>query len=279
MVERPLRAVLGIDAAWTVTNPSGVALACETPNGWRLMEAASSYDEFCQLTSANYAPRQGILGVLAVAQALCGRRVDLVAVDMPLSRLPITQRRFSDNAVSTQYGGRGAGTHTPSAIRPGPVSDRMRADLEQAGYPLRTSGEVTGGLIEVYPHPALIEFAVADRRLPYKFGKRGKYWPDASRHDRSLNVWQVMRDIGGLMENEICGVDHALRSFNPDRATGREWKAHEDKLDAIVCAAVAICVLEGRAIPYGDDNSAIWVPRPGAARQVQGSIIAVRSPV
>ena len=41
---------------------------------------------------------------------------------------------------------------------------------------------------------------------------------------------------------------------------GLEMKAFEDALDAIVCAWVAICVLEGRAEPYGDEESAIWIP-------------------
>ena len=38
MTASPLetRAVLGIDAAWTVSQPSGVALAVETEGGWRL---------------------------------------------------------------------------------------------------------------------------------------------------------------------------------------------------------------------------------------------------
>jgi hypothetical protein len=38
-----MRAVLGIDAAWTITQPSGVALAVERSNGWRMIAAAASY--------------------------------------------------------------------------------------------------------------------------------------------------------------------------------------------------------------------------------------------
>jgi len=47
-----------------------------------------------------------------------------------------------------------------------------------------------------------------------------------------------------------------------DLPTGIELKAYEDALDAIVCAWVAICALEGRAAPFGDDASAIWIPLP-----------------
>ncbi|WP_352702168.1 DUF429 domain-containing protein [Mesorhizobium opportunistum] len=197
---------------------------------------------------------------------LAGCPVDLVAVDMPLSRTPIVSRRASDDAVSRAYGGRWAGTHTPSAVRPGAVSDTLRAAVENIGYKLRTSGLVSHGLIEVYPHPALIEFASAERRLPYKFGNRRSYWPDQPSTVRSLNIFREMKGIASLMENEISGVEAAMPELDYAKASGREWKAYEDMLDAVVCAAVGICVLEGRAVPFGDDQSAIWIPKPGSAR-------------
>jgi predicted RNase H-like nuclease len=134
---------------------------------------------------------------------------------------------------------------------------------------LRTSGPVSSGLIEVYPHPALIELTSAKRRLPYKFAKRRKYWPAATAYERSLYIWREMRNITLLLENEIRGAVDALQSFQWDRASTREWKAYEDKLDAIVCAVVGICALEGRATRYGDDNSAIWIPNPGSAKPPQ----------
>nr|WP_245581779.1 DUF429 domain-containing protein [Rhizobium ruizarguesonis] len=37
-------------------------------------------------------------------------------------------------------------------------------------------------------------------------------------------------------------------------------KALEDTLDAVVCAWVGACVMDGRARAYGDVESAIWVP-------------------
>ena len=41
-----MRAVLGIDAAWSRARPSGVAVAAELRDGWRLIAAASSYQRF-----------------------------------------------------------------------------------------------------------------------------------------------------------------------------------------------------------------------------------------
>jgi predicted RNase H-like nuclease len=41
---------------------------------------------------------------------------------------------------------------------------------------------------------------------------------------------------------------------------GWRLKAYEDKLDAVVCAAVAIACLNGEARAFRDEDAAIWVP-------------------
>jgi hypothetical protein len=50
-------------------------------------------------------------------------------------------------------------THSPTAVRPGRISDDLREGFEQAGYPLSPTAIATPGLIEVYPHPALVELS------------------------------------------------------------------------------------------------------------------------
>jgi predicted RNase H-like nuclease len=272
-----MRAVLGIDAAWTPARPSGVALAVEEPGGWRLVAAESCYAGFLARAAGAPAPAARPAGtapeapaLLAAAVALAGRRVDLVAVDMPLARSPITGRRASDNAVSRAYGARKCGTHTPSAARPGRLADGLRAGFEAAGYLLRTASatprEVIPGLIEVYPHPALVELAGAPRRLPYKAARAARYWPDASPAERKARLLEQWAEIGTLLDAEIAGFKAALPRPALD-APGWVLKAHEDALDAVVCAWVAICVLEGRAQPFGDADSAIWIPRGEPAQR------------
>ena len=115
--------------------------------------------------------------LLAAASIVCGGAVDLVAVDMPLARSPIIGRRYSDNAVSKVYGARKCGTHSPSASRPGPMSDALNKGFARAGYPLQTDTITAPALIEVYPHPALVELTSARERLPYKASKTKTYWP------------------------------------------------------------------------------------------------------
>jgi predicted RNase H-like nuclease len=259
-----MRSVLGIDAAWTTTQPSGVALVVEEAGRWRLKRVASSYAEFLNpeaigvdSTSHHVDPT----ALLSVAAAATRAPVTLVAADIPLAAKPITGRRTSDNKVSVAYGSRHASTHTPGITRPGPISERYRLEFAKLGYPLVTHGEVTQGLIEVYPHPALIELAGAARRLPYKEGKVRKYWPDLpvlARSERLVEQWGLILQ---LLAQHIDGV---MDAFEPIvlPSPRRTMKAFEDALDAVICAWVGICVLEGRAVAFGDEDSAIWIPEP-----------------
>ncbi|MEH3159959.1 MAG: DUF429 domain-containing protein [Sphingomonas taxi] len=258
--------MLGIDAAWTLAQPSGVALAVRDGGRWTLRAVAPSYAHFLDLARGvvREAPPAGsapdAAALLAAAEQLAGAPVDLVAIDMPLATLPITARRESDNAITRAFGGRWCGTHSPSAERPGAISDRLRAGFEAAGYPLRTQDAQGGGLIEVYPHPALVVLAGAARRLPYKAGKTRSYWPGESLAARRVLLAAEWTQIAALLVTRIDGVAEVLPSL-PEGATGLARKAQEDMLDAIVCAWVGTCALDGTAEAYGDTDSAIWVPR------------------
>ena len=188
------RAVLGIDAAWTSTERSGVALAVETEDGWRLKAVAASYDQFIGrakgVESGEERPRgckPDAAALLDAARRQCGRRVALVAVDMPLSHRRIEGRRCCDDRISAEFGARGAGTHSPSAVRPGPLSDEMTEQFETLSYRLCTSEPATR-LIEVYPHTALIRFLDAPYRLEYKATKAGRYWPTLTLGERQAKL-------------------------------------------------------------------------------------------
>lgn len=249
--------VLGIDAAWTDANPSGVALVQRSKGGWRLLTSQPSYAHFLAWGAnecIDTRPRGSDVEIERLL-ACCGERPEVIAVDMPLSHEPICGRRASDHAISCEYGDRGAGTHSPSATRPGRIADTLRTACKREGYTLWTSSAAPRpGLVEVYPHPALIELTGACRRLPYKHAKAAKYWPSLEPAERKCALQDVWDGIIDHLEHHVSGVRDALSSF-PSLS-----KAAEDVLDAIVCAWVGICVLEERAIPFGDATSAIWVP-------------------
>jgi predicted RNase H-like nuclease len=270
-----MRAVLGIDAAWTSAQPSGVALATETALGWELVAVAPSYQRFHARAADNLVPEVRPSGsmplasaLLASCSALCGGPVDLVAIDMPLSHAPIIARRTSDDKVSSAYGQRKCGTHTPSPLRPGPISDSLRESFDQMGYPLLTTAISSPGLIEVYPHPALVELTSASERLPYKAAKARNYWPALCPEERRVRLYKEWNAIVTRLGSEIRGVAAELPALELG-ASRAELKAYEDALDAIVCAWVAICALSDQARPFGDNQSAIWIPKPGATVAVQ----------
>ena len=92
-----MSAILGIDAAWTLTQPSGVALVRKTSETWECVALAPSYSAFIALGKGIHVGwsdgRSGaapdVRQLLAASQSICGDAVDVVAVDMPLSRKPI----------------------------------------------------------------------------------------------------------------------------------------------------------------------------------------------
>jgi len=131
--------------------------------------------------------------------------------------------------------------------------------LAAAGFPLATRIVTPPCLIEVYPHPALIELMAAAVRLPYKVGKSRKYWPAASPVERRSRLLAIWSSITTALEQHIGGVLEALPLPEPT-ASGLILKAFEDKIDAIVCAWVGIEALEGRAMPFGDEDASIWIP-------------------
>jgi predicted RNase H-like nuclease len=234
-----------------------------------LAGVAGSYKGFETLAQPNeHGQHSGAMSppnassLLAAGSTICGRPIDLVAIDMPLARSPIVGRRVSDNAVSVAYGARHCATHSPSAVRPGRISDELRESFEREGYPLRTTAIATPGLIEVYPHPALVELSAATRRLPYKIGRVRSYWPLLTASERRAQLWVTWREIVSLLGQRIDGVAVQLPELNETASTA-DMKSFEDKLDAVVCAW-AVCCLERKAVPYGDEDSSIWIPRPGA---------------
>lgn len=263
-----MRAVLGIDAAWTPTAGSGVALAVELAGRWRCVGLAPTFAEFEALVAGqavDWDARPTSVGTLDAARLVAaartlapGMELEVVAVDMPLSRQPITGRRPGDDEISRVFGGRGCGTHTPSGRRPGPMAAELRDGFAAVGVALRTNdgaGPRTPALLEVYPHTALLALTGDDYRVKYKASKTRTYWPGASLEDRQVKLAAEWRRVHRKIEAHL---DTGLSLPGP-RPFAR-LKRYEDALDALVCAWVGIEYLAGRTRPFGDADSAIWTP-------------------
>lgn len=258
-------AVLGIDAAWTEKEPSGVALLKRQDARWRCLRVAPSYAAFCSPFMWEEPVRGGkpdIPSLLAACTSLIGGSdLAVVAVDMPLATQPIQARRVADNTVSKQFGSRKCSVHSPTLERPGKVGAQINEAFVKAGFPLvLNEGCPKPALIEVYPHVALLKLMHASERLPYKVSKNTSYWgkglPATERKRRLMEQWIAILD---RLQHEIDGIEIPLPK-DPEQFTLQHLKRYEDAIDGLVCAWMATRYLDGEAIPLGDDTGAIWIP-------------------
>ena len=266
MSVRDKRVVVGIDAAWTSAGSSGVAVVEVTEGRAVLVAAAPSYVALCDNQKGGEIEWRSTKGapcetapLLQAAIRLTGRMPDVIAIDMPLSTEPISRRRAADNLVSSAFGAKGAGTHSPSVERPGRYGRRLQRAFEKEGYVLqtKTTHTWTKQLLEVYPHPALIRLCESERRLPYKASKCSKYWPDLTAAERRAALLRVWSEIGERLDREIAGSQAAIATAI---RSCRALKSVEDVIDAIVCAWVGVCFLKRDVASFGDSTAAIWIP-------------------
>jgi predicted RNase H-like nuclease len=265
-----MSAVLGIDAAWTPTQPSGVALVRRARHGWTCVALAPSYAAFFALAegraidwdarAAGEAPDP--VRLLESGGRLVGPdRIRCVAVDLPLASTEITGRRAADDAVVREFGGaRRCGTHSPTPTRPGRLATTLRDGFAAAGFRLATATTAPGtpdALLEVYPHPAIMRLCGLGERARYKLARRRRYWPGDTPERQTARILGEWRRISGALTTRFAGI--CLPAAARLSSLGA-LKGYEDALDALVCAWVGVRYLAGRAHACGDDTAAIWIP-------------------
>ena len=261
-------AILGIDAAWTVSNPSGIALIQNLNGVWRCVQVCPDAKSFIeaafgpQVWLTTYTMTALVTQILAAADALAHEPVTVVALDLPLSRQPIRTRRVADDATSQVCGRVGCPTHSPSETRPGMLSEAYHDALRHGGFSLCTNDvnePPEKQAIEVYPHPAIIALLGAHFRLPYKVGKTNNYWPGVPLDGRWRLIIGVLGRILTALQEQI--VDIKLELPSPDRRGSFSClKSFEDMLDALVCAWVGMQHMMQRTRALGDRDAAIWLP-------------------
>lgn len=126
-------------------------------------------------------------------------------------------------------------------------------------YELLTKEVCLPGLLEVYPHPALVELMRAGKRLPYKQGKIRNYWPTENPASRRTKLFETWRAIVACHDEHLLVAFYVLQ-LPPFEAPSWQLKAFEDMLNAVICAWIGICAFEGIAMPFVDEASAIWIP-------------------
>lgn len=253
--------VLGIDAAWTAQQPSGVALLRGRGRRWECLALAPDYPSFLDGTvdwrarTVGGPPDPAALHARCVA--LAGAAPDVIAIDMPLATHRIVARRAADNAISRAYGARGLGVHTPNPDRPGPIADAMRLGFGALGY--RVAGTTTPVgtprvLIETFPHASAIALLGAAYRVPYKLGRMRQYWPDRDAGAQRRALTAQWRQLQRALARSIRGGELRIPTAGPVA----RLKRYEDALDGLICAWTGVEYLAGRLRAYGDARGAVW---------------------
>ena len=262
--------ILGIDAAWTAREPSGVALVKRRDARWHCLAVAPSYAALIGLADGHPIDwSQAAVGsvpdvprLLQAAAALADEEITLVTLDMPVATTPILRRRVADQEVSRTFGARWCSAHSPGSARPGALGAALSLQFADLGYPIATASTPAGTarrLVEVYPHPALLTMLGRHVRVPYKVSKAAKYWKGKTAVERI-----------SLLIAEFAHIDRGLRRHFDDVpltlpvaqqvSTLSALKRYEDSLDALICCWVGSVFIAGDAFPLGDETAAIWCP-------------------
>jgi predicted RNase H-like nuclease len=262
--------ILGIDAAWTPHGSSGVALLEATEIETRLVACAPSYAAFLTRAEKAIDPTRGWLStsggalnareLLRAAETLGKAPVDIVTIDMPVSRVPFEGRRGADNAVSKAFGSAGASTHSPSRYRPGKYGESIARQFADAGYTLATEpwSQSSKCLIEAYPLAALVRIMRLEKRPCYKANRRYKCWSKLSRPERIQKILEEWSAIASALDIE--GMREWPRPASGTISHLSRLKPFEDAWDAIVCGKVGACYARRDAEPFGDHSAATWIP-------------------
>jgi predicted RNase H-like nuclease len=264
--------ILAIDAAWTEHNSSGIALLSKNATNWECLALAPSYEQFEMYADGQEVdwhvkprgsnPNPQVL--LEKAKKILGhRRVDLVTIDMPVSKVPIKTKRKSDHEISKTFAKNWCSTHSPNPKCPGVFGSSLSLGFEKLGYGIATVDTPVGDnehLLEVYPHPAILKLLSIDKRLRYKVARRNRYWPKSSLDHRKSNLLENFKKLLDALKGQITNIDIPLPKLSSD-LTFASLKKFEDVLDSLVCGWVGIQFLEKENIKaFGDSSSAIWVP-------------------
>lgn len=239
----------GLDLAWKDRNATGAVVVDE--GGRVLSERLLLSDDDI---------------VTWVLDHVVGDATTAIAIDGPLIVPNPTGRRSCESELSAEYAARKAATHSSNRTLFSRWYGRVRGeDLVERfaahGFELLAR---QAGIIEVYPHPALIElFGLAERHR-YK-AKRGFRVAD-----RRIGLQELDTMLASLGSADPPLLAPPLVIDNSVR--GRALKDAEDLLDARLCAWLALLWVEkgpdGFTI-YGDRESGhIAVPRgPALSRR------------
>lgn len=248
--------VIGIDLAWGMRSPTGIAVL--DPVGRLLRMVSVMTDEQIDETLAPWLDGPCVL-----------------ALDAPLHVVNATGRRPCEALVSRAFAPQHAGTY-PSNTGLAVFADGGRAARLARRYGLEVDASLAPAAgqrraLEVYPHSAAVALFDLPRVLPYK-ARQGR-----TLETRRAALLSLVRLLAGLGER---GDLPPLRSPDAfanlcrelERApTGAALRRLEDPIDAVLCAYVGALFLVRRTCVLGDPlTGAIVTPVRERHRRLLG---------
>jgi predicted RNase H-like nuclease len=218
------RTFIGIDLAWrSEKNPSGVAVLKGDRRCARLVEVNTS------LVSCS--------AVLAYVENHATAST-FVAIDAPLVIRNKAGQRHCETLIGRRYGARHGSCHSSNlSLYPQAASVHLASQLISRGFrhaPGLEHPQNRRVILEVYPHPALLELFQLSSIIRYKKGNVARRRCGQRELQERLNELSLfvppLESTPKLLE---------FLATNTNLLPGTALKAHEDGLDAIVCAYIA----------------------------------------
>ena len=218
---------IGLDLAWSPRNLSGGAVIARDAHGGRFVDSALLTDD---------------ASIVAYVEQHAGDEPAIVAVDAPLWVPNETGRRLGEAELGNVFAKYQAGAHPANRQRlafDGVVrGEALVAALEARGFvhaPMIEAGKLVRQVVEVFPHPAMIALFGLPRTLKYKAR------PNRSR-DAIMAAWQQYRaHLRDLARADPPLHDHEhLLDEDLANLRGKHLKDYEDRIDALVCAYIAL---------------------------------------
>ena len=215
---------IGVDLAWGVKKPTGLAVLDE--NGTLVHVSAVRTDE-------------EILTVLGpYAEGDC-----LVALDAPLIVRNATGNRPGEAELNRDFARFDAGAHPSNTGKPEFAGTPRGARVASAlGLDMNPRSGRSRRALEVYPHPATVALFRLGRTLKYKQkpgrdleGLRGELLV-------LMDLLDGLADASPALDLAGCAAWPALREQVEHATRKSELRVVEDQVDAVVCAYVALFV-------------------------------------
>jgi predicted RNase H-like nuclease len=247
-----MNTAIGIDPSWVLTHPTGICAIESAGDGWTVISTHASVMTVDHI-SASVATYPGDPAV--------------VAVDAPLWIPNRTGIRDCDREVVSRYIRRKIGVYPCNntiASRRGWKTVDIRIALQQVGF-VEAPAAGPSVYFETYPHPALVNMLDLPFRPEYKKGRIA---------NRRAGLHQLGEQLLAYASaNAVTFKDPTVRdaTIPPDVnvLNGRELKLAEDRLDAFVCALIAMSWIEfgppGNEIIGAPGQGMMIFPRPRPA--------------